>query len=216
MVYDLAPGQPAIFLGPMRSGKSNLIAWLLGDLRSVVIIDSKRHPEEWAKWGPAHGYVVTSDPAAILQHPKVVFQVPITALMDVSGWQKPGSPGHLWTQALENVMHRGNTVVVFDETVNTLPAGRPHPIAMQIYTQGAAFGISPWAGSQFANRIETATVRAAVHCFAFRFNPYDVKLLGEKRGLNGDTLLQLPPYGFAYHLTNTPDWHVCQPVQFVM
>jgi len=215
-MHELAPGEPVLFVGPMRSGKSNLIAWLLQDVQSGVIFDSKRHPDEWSKWGPAHGWRVTSEPADIMQHPKVVLQVSMVTLLDVAGWRKPGSAGYKWTEALTNVMHRGNTRVVFDETVHTLPAGRPHPVAMQIYTQGAAWGISPMAGSQFANRIETATVRAAVHCFCFPLNPYDLKLMGEKRGLGADQLAGLPPYHFGYHLTNTPEWEICSPVERVM
>lgn len=214
--FQLGPGQPAIFLGPQRSGKSNLIAYLVEPHPSVVVFDSSHHPDEWARWGPAHGYVVTEDPAAISQQAKVVYQVPMPALLDVTGWNRPGSPGHQWTQALERVLRRGNTVVVFDEAVRQLPAGRPHPLAMQVYTQGAKYGIGPWAGSQFANRLETATIRAATHAFAFKLNPYDLGLLAEKRGVPTDALAQLPPYGFAYHLTNEASWVCCAPVDRVM
>lgn len=214
--FALQPGQPALFVGPMRSGKSNLIAWLLADSKSVVIIDSKQHPDEWKKWGPPHEYHVTSDPSDIRLHPKVIYQPSMPVLMDVQGWNKPGSLGHQWTQALAGIMKRGHTIVVFDETVHQLPAGRPHPQAMQIMTQGAAWGITPWAGTQFANRIETSTIRAAVHCFAFRLNPVDLRLLGERRGVGTDSLAQLPKYGFAYHLTNTEGWSLCQPAEKVM
>lgn len=214
--FLLAAGEPVLIVGAMRSGKSNLTAWLLNDTRSVVVVDSKRHPDEWAKWGPQHGYVVTSDPDDILRHPRVVFQISTVALLDVSGYQKAESSGYAWTRALHNIMRRGNTVVVFDEVVHTLPAGRPHPVAMQIYTQGAAWGISPWGGSQFANRIETATVRAAVHCFAFRLNPYDLRLLSEKRGCDAGELGQLEPYAFGHHLTNEPAWTLNAPVDRVM
>lgn len=216
MNYQLAPGEPAIFLGPQRCGKSNLIAWLLDDLSSVVVFDSSHHPEEWSKWGPRHGYVVSSDPVDILRHAKVVHQVSMLALLDVSGWRTPGSQGYAWTEALHNLMQRGNTRTVFDEMVHQLPAGRPHPVAMQIYTQGAKYGLTPLAGSQFANRVETAAVRAAVHAFAWKMNPYDLRLLAEKRGAPTESLASLPSYGFGYHLTNTPAWQVCQPVDRVM
>lgn len=205
----LGVGESVVFVGPTRSGKSNLISWLLSDSKSVVIIDSKRHPDEWARWGPSKGYRVTSDPKDISKYALVVYQVPMTALVDRSANGE-------WTQALTAVMARGNTVVVFDETVHVLPAGHPHPLAMQIYTQGAAWGLTPWAGSQYANRIETMTIRSAIHCFAFRLNPYDLKLLGEKRGIDASVLQQLPDYGFGHHLTNTQDWSLCSPVEFVM
>lgn len=213
--FQLAPGQPAIFIGPMRSGKSNLIAWLLEPLSSVVIIDSKRHPDEWAKWGPAHGFVVSSDPADILKEAKLVYQVDVPVLLDVAGFTKPGSLGYQWTEALRNILRRGNTVVVFDEFVQQLPAGRSHPVAIQILTQGGAWKLSAWGGSQYANRVETMLVRGAVHCFCFRLQPVDAKLMEEKRGiaLNG---LEVPDYGFFYHLTNTPSWVVCAPVDKVL
>lgn len=214
--YRFGPGEPALFVGATRSGKSNLIAWLLQDHSSVVIVDSKWHPDEWASWGPSQGYVVTQDPAEIRRQHKVIYRVSTNVLMDVAGWRRPGTLGYQWTEALEAILRRGNTVVVFDETVHTLPAGRPHPTAMQIYTQGAAWGLRAWAGTQFANRIETATVRSAVHCVCFRLNPYDLRLLAEQRGVSTDPLRELPDYGFGYHLTNTPEWSICQPVELVM
>ena len=213
---QLGFGQPAVFIGPQRCGKSNAIAYLLEESDSVVIFDSSHHPDEWYKWGPGHGYVVTADPAEIRNHPKVIYQVPMQALMDVGGWDTPGRVGHQWTQALLNVIKRGKTRVVFDETVHQLPAGRPHPQAMMIYTQGAKYGLSPWAGTQFANRIETTTVRAATHAFAWRMNPYDLRLLAEKRGAPTEILSSLSDYAFGYHLTNTPAWQLCQPVEKVM
>lgn len=213
---QLAPGQPALFVGPMRSGKSNLIAWQLEGHSSVVIIDSKRHPEEWQRWGPTRGYVVTEDPKLISSTPKVVWQVSMQTLMDVTGWRKPESVGYTWTEGLMRIMKRGSTVVVFDELVQQLPAGRPHPAAVQILTQGGAWKLSAWGGSQYVNRVETMIVRGAVHCFCFKLNPYDLKLMGEKRGPAAEPLAELPDYGFGYHLTNTPNWQPCQPAELVM
>lgn len=209
--FQLAPGEPAFFVGPMGSGKSNLIKFLLGDASSVVVIDSKRHPEEWAAWGPRHGYVVTSDPADISRHPKVVWQVHVTTLLDVNGFDKPGRPGYQWTDGLQRIMRRGRTIVDFDELVQQLPAGNPHPSAVQILTQGGAYGLRPWGASQYANRVETMIVRAAVHCFAFQLQPFDAKQIEQKRGV-ALPAEPLPPYGFHYHLTNTPAWVPCQPV----
>jgi hypothetical protein len=214
--FELAPGQPALFVAPMRGGKSNLIAWLLEPVRSAVIVDSKRHPDEWTAWGPQHGYLVSSDPADIRKHPKVIYQPSMQVLMDVPGFSTPGALGHQWTEALTNVLSRGNTVVVFDELVHVLPAGHAHPVAIQILTQGAAWGISPWGGSQYANRVETMIVRGAVHCFVFQLNPYDLKLMTEKRGAPTEPLAQLPAYGFGYHLTNTPGYTVCAACPLVM
>ena len=213
---ELGAGQPAIFIGPQRSGKSNLIAWLLQRQRSVVIVDSKRHPDEWPAWAPGHGYLVTEDPAAIAKTPRVVWQVRMTTLLDVAGRNKPGAPGQIWTEGLLRIMERGSTIVVFDELVHVMPAGSAHPVAVQILTQGATYRLSAWGGSQYANRVETMIVRGAVHCFVFRLNPYDLKLVAEKRGVAGEALASLPDYGFGYHLTNTGGWQMCSPVEHVL
>jgi energy-coupling factor transporter ATP-binding protein EcfA2 len=207
----LDAGEPVLFVGPMGSGKSNLIKWHLEPARSVVIIDSKRHPDEWAKWGPSHGYLVTSDPADISRHPLVVWQVETHTLMDVAGFRKPGSLGYKWTEGLGRIMKRGNTIAVFDELVQQLPAGHPHPSAVQILTQGGAYKVSAWGASQYANRVETMIVRAAVHAFCFRLMPFDAEQIRQKRGvaLPAEELL---PYGFHYHRTNAMLWVPCQAV----
>jgi hypothetical protein len=209
--FQLAPGQPVIIVGPMGSGKSKVTTFLLGDSRSVVVIDSKRHPEEWAAWGPRHGYVVTSDPAEISRRPLVVWQVSVHTLLDVAGFQKPGTAGYLWTDGLNRIMARGSTIVVFDELVQQLPAGHPHPSAVQILTQGGAYKLSPWGCSQYANRVETMIVRGAVHAFSFQLQPFDARLLEQKRGV-ALPAEPLPPHGFHYHLTNTAEWTPCAPV----
>lgn len=227
---ELGAGQPAVFVGPMGCGKTNLIAWNLEDVRSAVVIDSKRHPDEWAAWGARHGYVVTDDPRAISQHPLVVWQVHMHTLLDVAGYRKPGAPGYAWTDGLARIMKRGSTVAVFDELAHQLPAGRPHPSAVQILTQSRAYKISAWGGSQYANRVETMILRGAVHCFAFRLNPVDLKYLTEHRGVDVSALAALPDcaiptcssagmphsHGFGYHATNTPAWQLCEPVERVL
>lgn len=209
--YRLDPGEPVLFVGPMGSGKSKLITFLMEDLSSVVVIDSKRHPAEWTTWGPAHGFVVTSDPADISRHPKVIWQVSVHTLLDVGGFRKPGSPGYLWTDGLLRIMRRGRSTVVFDELVQQLPAGRPHPSAVQILTQGGAYKLSPWGASQYANRVETMIVRGAVHCFCFQLQPFDAQEIMKKRGI-ALPAEPLPPYGFHYHKTNTALWVPCQAV----
>ena len=209
--FQLLPGEPVIFIGPMGSGKSRLITFLMEDAPSVVVIDSKRHPDEWAKWGPAHGFVVTSDPADVSRHPKVIWQVSAHTLLDVGGFRKPGTPGYQWTDGLLRIMRRGNTIVVFDELVQQLPAGTPHPSAVQIETQGGAYMLSSWGASQFANRVETMHIRAAVHAFCFQLPPFDARLIAEKRGVPLPAE-PLPPYGFWYHRTNTGVWVPCQAV----
>lgn len=210
-VYNIAAGDPLVIIGPMGSGKSKLITFLLDDAPSVVIIDSKRHPDEWARWGPAHGYVVSYDPAAISEHPKVVWQVTTHTLLDVAGFRKPGSMGYTWTDGLMRIMKRGNTIVVFDELIQQLPAGSPHPSAVQILTQAGAYRLSPWGATQFANRVETMIIRGAVHAFAFAQQPFDAEEIRRKRGVALPPE-PLPEHGFHYHKTNTGLWVACQPV----
>src|SRR5215472_4916212 len=152
---SLRAGQRALFVGLPEYGKTNLMMWLLEDVRSIVVMDSKLHPEEWAPWARRRRGLVTSDPAEILRAPIVVYQVEQTALDDRTGWRIPGRPGYAWTEALVRCQQRGNTVVVFDEVLQTLPAGASHPEARRVYTQGRAFGLSCWAGTQIANRMDT-------------------------------------------------------------
>jgi energy-coupling factor transporter ATP-binding protein EcfA2 len=209
--FQLLPGEPVIIVGPMGCGKSKLVTFLCEDSGSVVIIDSKRHRDEWAKWGPAHGYVVTQDPAVISQQPKVVWQVTAETLLDVNGYMKPGRPGFLWTDGLKRIMRRGNTKVVYDEVIQQLPAGHPHPSAVQIQTQAGAYGITPIGCSQYANRMETMLVRGAVHAFCFQLEAFDAEQIRQKRGI-ALPAERLPKHGFAYHRTNTPGWVPCQPV----
>jgi hypothetical protein len=176
--FRLAAGDRAVFIGLPRSGKTNLIAALLGGVRSFVVIDSKRHPDEWAAWARANGMLVTADPAEInrrteqgaLANPRLIFQVSSRSLRDRGGWDHVGATGRVWNDALEAIAARGrrySTVVIFDEVIQTLPAGASHPLAWELYEQGRAFGISCWAGTQIANNMETRVTRLAEHCFSF-------------------------------------------------
>lgn len=217
MNYEIAPGERAVFIGPPRHGKSNLQGWLLETVSSAVVIDSKHHPAEWASWGPRHGYVVTSDPELISRHPKVVFQVDHRSLVDRQGWNKQGTYGYAWTDALSRIIARGNTVTLFDEAVQTLPAGSSHPQAQRIQTQGAGFGNGGWAGTQIGNRIDTLIPRLAEHAFCFRtLTGQDLDLIQRARSIDCEVLKTLERYHFAYHRMGDTAWQVCAPVDRVM
>lgn len=215
-------GERAVFIGMPGFGKSNQICFLLGaGVESAVVFDSKRHPEEYAAWGPKHGFLVTQDPAMISQHPKVIFQVDQRSLLDRGGWQRPGSTGWLWTDALQRTKARGNTVVVFDEVIQTLPAGASHPEAVTLYTQGRAWGLSCWAGTQVPNRMETLVVRIAEHCFCFWCgNHKDRDMIAGCRSVDSEILqeLQRPPSDkhYAYHGIGAQQWIVCKSVENVI
>jgi hypothetical protein len=230
--FRLAAGDRAVFIGLPRSGKTNLIAALLQGVRSFVVIDSKRHPDEWAAWAKTQGILVTSDPKEInrregdngsgtLANPRIIIQITSRALRDRGGWTHPGATGHTWTEILEAIVARGrrySTLVVFDEVIQTLPSGSSHPLAWEIYEQGRAFGVSCWAGSQIANRMDTLVIRLAEHCFAFWMgNRKEQQLLAEARGLDCSVLSSLEQHHFAYQQVGPrSEWTICQPVPLVL
>lgn len=228
MSFRLGQGDRAVFIGLPRSGKTNLEAALAEPVKSLVVIDSKRHPDEWAAWAKARGVLVTSDPAQInlrkdgqLVNPRIVIQVSSRALRDRAGWKKPDSVGYVWTEILEAIIARGrrvSTLVIFDEVLQTLPSGSAHPLAWEMYEQGRAFGLSIWAGSQIANRMETLVIRLAEHCFSFWMgNPKEQQLLASCRGLDCAELATLEQHHFAYQ-QNGPrsEWTHCGPAPLVL
>jgi hypothetical protein len=225
--FTLAKGERAVFIGQPKSGKTNLQAALASGVTSFVVIDSKRHPDEWAAWARAQAVLVTSDPAEInrrgdngLANPRLIIQVTSRALGDREGWKRPGTNGHVWTQILEALQARGrrtSTLVVFDEVIQSMPAGATHPLAWELYTQGRAFGISCWAGSQIPNRMETLVIRLAEHCFTFWMgNKKDQQLLADARGVDCAVLSTLQTHHFAYHQNGMREWQICTPAPLVL
>lgn len=213
----LTAGEKVVIIGESGSGKTNLECALLLSVERFSVFDSKMHPNEWPAWAGSNGIIVTTNPDDILANPRCVFQISEISLRDRVGWYKPGRPGHVWTRALRAVRAKGKGVVVFDEVIQTMPAGQTHPEAWQIYSQGAAFHISGWAGSQIVNRMETLVPRLAEHCFAARMvNREDQKVLASTRGLDCSLLGQLPDYYFAYHKKPMTEWVICPPVPLVL
>jgi hypothetical protein len=181
-------------------------------LASVVIVDSKRDRNEWAAWGPRFGYVVTSDWHAIREHPLVVYQVDQLALDDRPGWDRPGTVGYSWTEALMAIFARGRTVCLFDEAGQTLPAPSAHPHARRILTQGRSLHVSAWAGAQRPLWIDTFVMRLSEHVFCFKVtDANDRRELEKARGAPSDGLGQLPDKHFAYHRLGMDAWQICTP-----
>jgi hypothetical protein len=228
LIYKLASGERAVFIGQPKSGKTNLQAALASGVNSFVVIDSKRHPDEWIRWARSRSVLVTSDPAEInrrddagqLANPRLVIEVTSRALGDREGWKRPGTDGYTWTQILEALQARGrrfSTLVVFDEVIQSMPAGAAHPLAWELFTQGRAFGISCWAGSQIPNRMETLVIRLAEHCFSFWMgNRGDQDILAKARGIDCSVLSTLQPHHFAYHQNGAREWTICTPAPLVL
>lgn len=213
----LTAGEKVVIIGESGSGKTNLECALLLSVERFAVFDSKMHPNEWPAWAGRNGIIVTTNPDDIIANPRCVLQISEISLRDRNGWYKPGRPGHIWTRALRAVRAKGKGVVVFDEVIQTMPAGQTHPEAWQIYSQGAAFHISGWAGSQIVNRMETLVPRLAEHCFAARMvNREDQKILASTRGLDCSVLGSLPDYHFAYHKKPMTEWIICPPVPLVL
>lgn len=228
MNYKLAAGERVVFIGQPKSGKTNLQAALASSVRSFAVVDSKRHPNEWVAWARAQGILVTADPAEInrrgddgqLANPRLIIQVSSRALGDREGWKRPGTNGYVWTEILEALQARGrrfSTLVIFDEVIQSMPSGATHPLAWELYTQGRAFGISCWAGSQIPNRMETLVIRLAEHCFTFWMgNKSDQDILAKARGIDCAVLSTLQTHHFAYHQNGMREWAICSPAPLVL
>jgi hypothetical protein len=214
MGVQLRAGERLVVLGLPWSGKTTWIQSSLAGIRSCVVIDSKQHPNEWPPWAAVNGYVVTRDWRDILRFPKVVYQVDQAVLEDREGWKKPGRLGYVWTQALNAILQRGNTVVVFDEGLQTLPVQQPHPVARRILTQGRAFRLTVIVGSQAPKWIDTFCIRLAEWCISFKVMAADTAAkIAEERGIPSDELLTLNGPGpgendhqWAAHRIGTPSW----------
>ena len=191
---------------------------LLVGHESVVVIDSKHL--DWGPFAEQYGYVMTADPADIRRHPKVVFQVPTTALDDRAGWKRPGTQGALWSEALASIFwrqppgHGGCTLSVFDEGLHTLPSTRPsHPEARRLFTQGAALGLPAYLGTQAPLYVDTIALSQSEHMFSM-VQPIEEyrDVVRKRRGVDTSVLSGLEQYAFAYHRLGSPGWVLCPPV----
>jgi len=203
-----------IFIGLTRSGKTVLMQSLLAGQESVVIIDTKHKGDEWGPFAERWGYVITSDPAQLRRHPRVLFRADIAAVEDRKNWATPGRLGYEgWTQVLRAIRWRGNTIVDFDEGADTLPHQGVHPDARRMATSDAAHGTSLWLGSQSPDHLDTRILANAEHCFAFALqNQEYLEVIRRRRGLDPSPLTELGPYEFAYHRQGANEWELYEPV----
>jgi hypothetical protein len=212
-----------VVIGDKGFGKSNLVAALIlyaagAPLQSVVIIDSKPHPDEWmGEYARRYGYIVTSDPAALSVFPRVVFQVDPRALEDRAGWARPGTIGWQWTEALQRIFNRGNTFIVFDEALQTMPVSRPHPEARRLVSQARVHRLTIAVCSQSVNYFDLHVLRLAEHCAAFRMDSADDRgyLSRYRAGAQTELLGSLPTWHYGWQSKPGP-FVACRPVPLVL
>lgn len=214
-VARLGAGLRAVIVGKTKSGKTHLTQTAASQVDSLVVIDSKRSPKpnEPAAWAARVGIPVSTDPADIMRHRRLVWQVSERSLRDRAGWNRPGSWGWLWTAGLRALKRRRNTVVNFNEGLQTLPANGCHPEAIEIATQGAGFDLSAWIETQAANWISTVMLRQVEVLIAFRCRARkDRDLIADARGVDAELLAELLPFHWAYHDIGDDDLAVFDPL----
>lgn len=216
MTYEIRTAAPdaerAVFIGDPGSGKTTLIQVFISSAQSVVVLDSKGIGE-WDPFAATYGYVKTSDPDDVLRHPRVLFVVPKRWLLDRAGWRRPGTPGWEWTRTLQNVQQRGNTVVVWDEMMHTLPSVQAHDEARIIYTQGRARGLPCFGGSQAPVHVDTVALEESEHFFGFAiWSPTYLKAIASRRGIDPAPLTNLGPHEFGYHRKGMRELELFDPV----
>lgn len=213
--------------GAKGFGKTRLVMAFVGGEASVVVLDPTNRPDEWPAFGLQHGFVITDDPEDIRRHAKVIVRVNQLWLEDRAGWRRPGTPGWNWTKCMAYIFERGNTYVVFEEAIQTLPAMGPHPGARRILTQGRGNDLRSFVMLQGMIGVDTMSARLAEHFIAFRTaHAGDLQAIYDNRRVDPRPLTQLahlergkliPGAGgsreqFAYHRLGSSEWLLCLPL----
>lgn len=195
---------------------------------SVVVFDPTNRTDEWPAFGLSHGFVVSDDPEAVRRHPRVILRVNQLWLEDRSGWRRPGTPGWNWARALTYAFDRGNSYVVFEEAIQTLPALGPHPMARRILTQGRGNDLRSFVMLQGMIGVDTMGPRLAEHFVAFMTkHAGDLQAIYDNRRVDPTPLTQLAHLErgkliagaggsrkmFAYHRLGSDQWLLCDPLQ---
>jgi hypothetical protein len=207
-VLLLEAGTRAAMIGRPNSGKSTLQRALVHDAPGVLVYDTS----EEQGWQSMPGYQVVADPR-LLTEARAVLRVDVEWLRDREGWTKPGTPGWNWTLALRVPMDRGDTVLVYDEALMTLPSSGGHDGAHRQQQVGRRRRVTVLVGTQLANNIDTRVLRLCEHLFAFQtINFTDWQAIREARGIDGQVLRVLRPNEFAYHHAREHAWRVFRPI----
>lgn len=215
-------------MGSKGFGKTRLMMAFSSSLESVVVLDPTGRPDEWPAFGLAHGYVITRDPEDIRRHAKVVVLVDQLWLEDRAGWRTPGTPGWNWTLCLMYAYNRGNTMVVLEEAIQTLPSLGPHPSARRMLVQGRGNDTRSLVALQGMIGVDTMSPRLAEHFFAFMTkHAGDLQAVYDNRRVDPRALATLahleqgrmvPGAGgilkqFGYHRLGREEWVLCDALQ---
>jgi len=152
-------GQSVVIIGRPGTGKSTLLRWLLRQVQSVIVYDSKWDPSEWVD---EPDYIITEDISDLSRYERVILRCPSSWLHDRKSWELLDHP---WALALEHPMQRQSTVAAFDEALSTWPVEGGHPGTHRLIQQGRSFRVTTVVGSQLANNIDTRLLRMANQIF---------------------------------------------------
>lgn len=219
--------QRAAFLGLPGAGKTTTVQTLAAPVESCVVIDTKHVDREWRPFADALGYVVTGNPADVRRYPRVILRVDSPWIMDRAGWRKPGSVGYQWTEALESILWRRDTLTVVDEAMDVARSSSVHPSFRRISTGGRGLGCGLWLCTQAPLHVDTVAMQQVDHRFSTGMPSEEYRDVIRKRwGLNCDALAALPAKGtpgdpssfqIAYHREGDSEWQIFdqpEPMKF--
>lgn len=200
----IGSAEHALLIGQSQSGKTSALKELLWPVRSRIIIDTKRRD-----YGPEWG-IVTSDPAAVLYHDRVVWQPDIR---DV--WRGGPPERNPFTRGLLYIYEhrtdpggRPSVVVALDEARHTAPTN-PNEGIILLVCSGMGKGAAVWAGTQNPYGIFGNLISDAVHVLSWWVqSKRDRSVLANNLGVDAESIAQLDPesHEFLYWRQGAPSW----------